>query len=164
MISCLTFEMSRTTSAESFSKVAGTLGEQGLAQLLVRPQALEQVLDRLQRLVGDRDQVVGPDEDVDLGCVQASDRAVVAREVQDDEEVVVVLVDLGPLVARADVLVVERMEVVALGEPGEVDLPRALDVDPAKAGCLDDLDARLVALGGELSAGRARTRRAAPEG
>ena len=127
-------------------QVAGALGEVLLAQLLVRPAALEQVLDRLQRLVGQRDQVVRPDEEVELGGVEPGDRLVVAREVQDDEQVVVVLVDLRALVAREDVLVVERVELEPLLEPGAVHLPRALDVDPAEAGGLDDLDARVLPL------------------
>ena len=129
-----------------------------LAQLLVRAAALEQVLDRLQLLVGQRDQVVRADEDVDLGGVEARDRLVVAREVQHDEQVVVVLVDLRALVAREDVLVVERVEVEALLEPGLVGRPRALDVDPAQPGRLDDLDAGLLALrrGGTDCAARTR--------
>ena len=104
---------------------------------------------------GQRDQEVGPDEDVELGRVEAPDRLVEDREVQDDEQVVVVLVDLRPLVARADVLVVERVEVEVLLEPGPVDRRGALDVDPAQAAVLDDLDARLV------GARRARCRRPA---
>ena len=77
--------------------------------------------------------VVGADEDVELGRVEPADLLVVAREVQDDEQVVVVLVHLRALVARVDVLVVERVEVEVLLEPGAVDLARALDVDPAQA-------------------------------
>ena len=108
-------------------------------------------------LVGERDQVVGPDEDVDLGRVEARDRLVVAREVQDDEQVVVVLVDLRALVARVDVLVVERVEVEALLEPGLVGGTRALDVDPAQPGRLDDLGAGLLGLRrGGVGAARAR--------
>jgi hypothetical protein len=61
-------------------QVARALGEQRLAQLLVRAHALEQVLDRLQRLVLERDQEVRADEQVDLGGVQAADRLVVARK------------------------------------------------------------------------------------
>jgi hypothetical protein len=53
--------------------------------------------------------------------------------VQDDEQVVVVFVDLRALVAREDVLVVERVELEVLLEPGAVDRPGALDVDPAQA-------------------------------
>ena len=59
----------------------------------------------------------GPDEDVELGGVQAPDGLVEAGEVQDDEEVVVVLVDLRALVARVDVLVVEMMELEVLLQP-----------------------------------------------
>jgi len=54
--------------------------------------------------------------------------------VQDDEQVVVVLVELRALVAREDVLVVERVELEALLQPRLVDRPRTLDVDPAEAG------------------------------
>src|SRR4051812_22648050 len=141
-------------------QVAWPLGEQRLALLLVRPAALEQVLDRLQGLVRDRDQVVGADEQVELGGVEAADLLVVAREVQDDEQVLVVLVDLRTLVARDDVLVVERVELEALLQPREVDRARALDVDPAQAEGLDDLDVRLV--GGGYDLRRAATR-ATPE-
>ena len=141
-------------------QVAGALGEQALAQLLARPHAVEQVGDRLQVLVGQRDQVVGADEDVDLGGVQARDGLVVAREVQHDEHVVVVLVDLRALVAREDVLVVERVEVEALLEPGLVGRPRALDVDPAQPRRLDDLGAGLLALRRGRDRLRARARAA----
>ena len=134
-------------------QVARALREQRVAHLLARAAALEQVLDRRDRLVRQRDQVVGPDEDVELGRVQPPDRLVEHREVQDDEQVVVVLVDLRALVAREDVLVVERVEVEVLLQPGPVDRPRPLDVDPAQAVGLDDLD---VGLG--LRRSRARNR------
>jgi hypothetical protein len=81
--------------------------------------------------------------------------------VQHDEQVVVVLVDLRALVARADVLVVEGMEVEVLLQPGLLERARALDVDPAQAGGLDDLDARLGALGRTSAAARRDDRRAA---
>ena len=96
----------------------------------------------------------GPTKRSSSAAFRRADRLVVAREVQDDEQVVVVLVDLRALVAREDVLVVERMELEALLEPRLVDRPRALDVDPAQAGRLDDLDARLVALRRRRSAAR----------
>jgi hypothetical protein len=127
-------------------QVTRPLGEERLARLLAGAAAVEQVLDRLQPLVGQRDQEVGADEDVDLRGVEAADRLVVAREVQDDEQVAVVLVDLRALVAREHVLVVELVEVEALLEPGLVRGARALDVDPAEAGGLDDVGARIVAL------------------
>jgi hypothetical protein len=121
-------------------EVAGPAREELLAHLVVAPAALEQVLDRRQRVVGQRDQEVGPDEDVELGRVQPLDLLVVARELEQDEQVGLVLVDLRPLVAREDVLVVEGVEVEVLLEPGTVGRPRALDVHPADAPMLDELD------------------------
>jgi hypothetical protein len=78
----------------------------------------------------------------ELGGVQAPDGLVEAREVQDDEEVVVVLVDLRALVARVDVLVVELMKLEVLLQPRAVGRARPLDVDPAQPFGLDDLDVR----------------------
>src|SRR5881397_72666 len=121
-------------------QVARSAGEERLADLLAGPAALEDVLQRVELLVGQRDDVVRTDEDVELGRVQPPDGLVVLREVQDDEQVVLVLVDLRALVAREDVLVVEGMEVEVLLEPDAVDRPRALDVDPAQAVGLDGLD------------------------
>jgi hypothetical protein len=80
-------------------QVAGALGEQGLADLLGRAAALEQVLHRRDGGVGKRYEEVRSDEDVELRRVEPSHGLVVDREVQDDEEVLVVLVDLGTLVA-----------------------------------------------------------------
>src|SRR3954469_10279295 len=122
---------------------AGALAEQLLAEVLVRASALEQVLHRLERAVRQRDQVIRPEEDVELLGVQPADLLVEDRELENDEEVVVVLVDLRPLVARADVLVVERVELEMLLEPGLVYRGGALDVDPAEIVELDDLDPRL---------------------
>ena len=79
--------------------------------------------------------------------------AVEDREVEDDEEVVVVDVDLRPLVAREDVLEVEGVEVEVLLEPGALERAGALDVDPAQAGGVDLLDVR----GLRLSAARRTT-------
>src|SRR5262249_55219309 len=64
------------------------------------------------------------------------------REVQDDEQVVVVDVDLRTLVAGEDVLEVEGVEVEVLLEPASLEVSRPLDVDPAQAGRVDLLDAR----------------------
>ena len=92
---------------------------------------------------GQRDHEVGADEHVELGCVQPADALVEHREVQDDEEVVVVLVDLRALVARADVLVVEVVELEVFAQPGFLGGAGAFDVDPANAAVVDLLDARL---------------------
>ena len=96
--------------------------------------------------VRQRDDEVRPDEDVELGGVQPADRLVEDREVQDDEEVVLVLVDLRALVPREDVLVVERVELEVLLEPGALGRAGALDVDPAEPAPLDGLDAGLSGL------------------
>ncbi len=121
-------------------QVAGAAREELLAQLLLAAAALEQVLDRLQRLVRDRHHVVGPDEDVELAGAEPPRGAVEDRQVEDDEEVVVVDVDLRPLVAREHVLEVERVEVEVLLQPGALQRPGPLDVDPAQAGGVDLLD------------------------
>ena len=97
-------------------QVARALGEQLVAQRGVLLAAVEEVRDRVQLDVGEQDQEVLADEDVELGGVQALDGLVVEREVEDDEEVVRVLVDLRPLPLREDVLDVELVEAEALGD------------------------------------------------
>ena len=84
--------------------------------------------------------------------------AVEDREVEDDEEVVVVDVDLRPLVAREHVLEVEGVEVEVLLQPGALERAGVLDVDPAQAGGVDLLDVRGLRLSG--GGGRRRDRRA----
>jgi hypothetical protein len=170
MISCFTLEMSRTTSSEwpekissdlaqhrkavveavvhdPVQQVSGAIGEVLLPQLLLLPAALEQVLDRLQRLVRNRDQVVRTDEDVQLAGVQAADGAVEDRKVQDDEQIVGVLVDLRALVARQDVLEVEGVESELLLEPRALEGRGALDVDPTQPLGGDRLDVGLALRG-----------------
>src|SRR4051794_9350510 len=122
---------------EAVEEVAGATREELLAELLFGAAALEEVLDRLQRLVRDRDEEVGADEEIELARAEALGGAVEDGQVQDAEQVVVVDVDLRPLVAREDVLEVEGMEVEVLLEPGALQRPRVLDVDPAEAAPLD---------------------------
>src|SRR5581483_2196267 len=132
---------------DAVEEEARPLGEELVAELLLLPAALEQVGDRLQRLVRNRDEVVRANEDVELAGVQAPDGAVEDREVQHDEQVLGVLVDLRALVAREDVLEVERVEPELLLEPGALEGGRTLDVDPAEPLGRDRLDVGL-ALGG----------------
>ena len=101
-------------------QVAGALGESCSRQSSRVRQRSKRYSSGCDRLVGQRDDEVGTDEDVELGGVEAAEALVVAREVQDDEQVVVVLVDLRALVAAADVLVVERVEVEVLLQPRAV--------------------------------------------
>ena len=113
-----------------------------VAQLLLAAAALEQVLDGLQRLVGDRDQEARSDEDVELARAEPTARAVEDGEVEDDEQVVLVLVDLRALVAREHVLEVQRVEVEVLLQPCLLDRAGAVDLDPAQALGRDLLYAR----------------------
>ena len=82
---------------------------------------------------GQRDDVVGAHEQVHLDDVEPLAVAVEARELQHHEEVVVVAVHLGALVARVDVLVVERVELEVLLQPLLGVVARLGDVDPADA-------------------------------
>src|SRR4051794_21549472 len=131
---------------EAVEQVARAAREELFAQLLLGPTALEQVLNRLQGLVGDRHHIAGPDEEVELARAQSPGGGIEDREVKDDEEVVVIDVDLRPLVAREHVLEVEGVEVEVLLQPGSLQCARTLDVDPAQAGGVDLLDARCLRL------------------
>ena len=97
-------------------QVARALREQRLAQILVVLAAAEQPSDRQQLDVRERDQEVGPEEDVQFGGIQPLDRLVVGGEMEYDEQVLGVLVDLRALALREDVLEVEGMPAEALGE------------------------------------------------
>ena len=124
-------------------QVAGALREELLAQLLVLLAAPEEVGDREQLHVRERDEEVRPEEDVELGRVQPLHRLVVEREVEDDEEVLRVLVDLRPLALREHVLDVELVEAEALGELGWPRGRRGGHVDPGQAVSGELGDARL---------------------
>ena len=132
-------------------QVAGALREGRLAEVLLLAVALEHRRQRRERDVRQRDQVVGAHEQVELGGQDPAGLLLEQRELEDDEDVVVVLVELGAVVARVDVLVVERVEVEVRLEPVAVGRPRRLDVDPADAGRLDDV--------GRGDIGRRRSRR-----
>ena len=88
--------------------------------------------------VREGDQVVGPDEEVELGGEQTTGRLLEDREVEDDEDVVVIRVELRALVARVDVLEIERVEIEVLLEPFAMRQARLFDVDPAEPARLDD--------------------------
>ena len=113
-------------------QVARRLREELVAKLVVLLAATEEVGDGQKLDVGERDEEVLAEEDVELGRVQPLDRLVVDREVEDDEEVLRVLVDLRPLPLREDVLDVELVEAVALGEIRGLERPRLVDVNPGE--------------------------------
>ena len=120
-------------------QVAGALREGRLAHLLALAVALEHRRQRRQVLVRQRDQVVGTDEQVELRRQEAPGRLVEDREVENDEQVVVVGVELGALVAGRDVLDVQRVEPELALQPLAVLLEGLLEVQPADAGGRDDL-------------------------
>jgi hypothetical protein len=93
------------------------------------------------------DQEVGPDEDVELGRVQALHRLVVEREVEDDEEVVGVLVDLRPLPLGEDVFDVELVEAEALRQHGCLRRAGLVDLEPGEPVSGELGDARFCAFG-----------------
>jgi hypothetical protein len=124
-------------------QVARPLAEQLVAQLLVLLATVEEARHGEQFDVRQRDQPSVADEDVELGCVQPLDRLVVDREVEDGEEVVRVLVDLRALTAREDVLEIERVPAVALGQLRGLLERGRVEVDPGQAVCFELLEARL---------------------
>src|SRR5215216_3792889 len=79
-------------------QVPGAAAEELVAELLLLAAALEEVLDGLQRLVRDGDQEARSDEQVELAGPESPGGRIEDRELEDDEEVVVVDVDLRPLV------------------------------------------------------------------
>jgi hypothetical protein len=67
---------------------------------------------------------------------------------EDNEEVGLVLVDLGPLALREDVLDVELMEAEALGDDRRLERAGLVHVDPGEAVSGELGDARLEQLDG----------------
>ncbi len=123
-------------------QVARPVGEELGPAVLVLGDAIEEAGELHEPFVGQRDDVVRADEEIQLDGLETPGRLVVAGEVENDEEVVVVDVHLGPLVARDEVLEGERVEVEVLGQPLPLGEPRALDVDPAQPVVLDGRDRR----------------------
>ena len=105
-------------------QVAGSLRERRLAQVVLLAIALEHRGQRRQGDARQGDQVVRAHEQVELGGQQPTGRLLVGREVQDDEHVFGILVELGSVVARVDILIVEGVELevrfqpIAIGGPG----------------------------------------------
>ncbi len=115
-------------------QVAGALREGRRATDLAIGVPLEHRGERRQVLVGQGDQEVRPHEDVHLRREQAVLRLVEHREVENDEQVVIVGVQLGALVARRDVLDGERVEAELPLQPLAIRLTRVLEVQPADTG------------------------------
>jgi len=106
-------------------------------ELVVVAAAVEEPRDRLQLDGGERDEVVGPDEDVELARVQPADALVEDGKVQDGEQVAARLVlgvdvDLRPLTAREDVLDVEWVPAEAVGQHLSLPVGGSLEMDPGE--------------------------------
>ena len=99
-------------------QTAGAFREELLAKDVILFAAVEEARHRQQLDGRQGDQVVGADEEVELGGVQALDRPVVDREVEHAEQVALlgVVVDLRALPLRHDVLDIEGMPAEAARE------------------------------------------------
>ena len=103
------------------------------AELRVLGAALEEARHRQQLDARQRNEVVGPEEEVELRRVQALDRLVVDGEVQDGEEILRIVVDLRPLASREHVLDVQRVPVESLRERLRLLELRRVELDPGQA-------------------------------
>ena len=138
-------------------QVAGALAEEVVAEALVVLDPAEEPGDGQQLDVRQRDDVVAPEEEVELGRVQPPDRLVVPGEVEDGEEIVRVLVDLRPLALREDVLEIELVPAEALGELGRLSEQRRVEMDPGQAVC-GDLGEPRLRRSRDLARGQPRSR------
>src|SRR5205807_444948 len=94
---------------------------------------LEEARYRQQLDARQGDQVIGTEEEVELGRVQPLDRLVVDRKVENAEEVLRIVVDLRPLTPREHILDVERVPVESVCERLRfLELGR-VEVDPGQA-------------------------------
>ena len=128
-------------------QVAGALAKQLVSQRLVFLAAAKQPRHRQQLDGRQGDQVIVPDERVELGGIQALDVLVVDREVQHREEVALlgVLVDLGPLALREHVLEIERVPTESLLERRRLLGGRCIEMNPGQPVGRELGDARLRA-------------------
>ena len=126
-------------------QIARALREELFAQFHVLLATPEEG-DRQELDVRQRDQEVRAEEDIQFGGVESLDALVVEREVEDDEDVGLVLVDLRPLALREDVLHVQLVKAEALGEKRGFERARLVYVDPGEAVTCKLGDARLDAL------------------
>ena len=136
-------------------QVPGPLREHRVADLLALAVTFEHGRQWGQWLVRQRDQVVRTHEQVNLRGEETTAGLVEDREVENDEQVVVVGIQLWPLVARGDILDRQRVEAELALQPLTVRLARALQVQPADAGRGDDIRPGCLSRCGGRSRGRA---------
>ena len=124
---------------EGVEGVIGAAAEQAFAVVGGGFAALEERLERLERPVVDGDDVVGSDEEIDFGGAGEFVAGIPEREVHDEEEVVIVLIELGAFDGAADVLEVERVDVGEAPAEGIDVFGGGMDeVDPGDGAVVDD--------------------------
>ena len=95
---------------EGVEGAVGTESQQTVALVFVRLAGLESGDEGRQGAVMHSDHVVGTDEEIDFAGAGDFLAGVPEREVQDEEEVVIVLIQLGTFFGAADVFQVERVD------------------------------------------------------
>ena len=104
----------------------------GAAQLRAPVELLLECLYRRHRLGGDRHQVIVAYEEVHLGEADALVRKLDGTE-ENDEQLVAVVIQLGTLVAVAEVLDRQRMHMETCGDGGNLGIIRRLAMYPHHA-------------------------------
>ena len=124
---------------ERVEGVVGAATQQALTLGAVGLAAFDQVHQRFERAVMHGDHEVVADEEIDFGGAGELVAGVPQRKVHDGEDVVIVLVELGPFDRAADVLEVERVEVgIALAEICDIGFAGVRQVEPGEVGVGDD--------------------------
>ena len=124
---------------EGVEGVVGAAAEQLLTSAVVGLAALEGGHERLERPVVHGDDVVGPEEEIDFAGARELIAGIPEREVHDEEEVVIVIIELGAFDGAADVLEVEGVEAgEALTEGIDVGGGGIDDIDPGRGAVVDD--------------------------
>jgi len=119
--------------------VIGALPQKLLPRNGVGLAALEGGREGLERAVVHGDDIIATEEEIDFAGAGELVAGIPEREVHDEEEVVVVLVELGAFDGADDIFEVERVEVGIAGVEGfDVCGAGVDDVDPGDGAVLDD--------------------------
>ena len=109
---------------EGVQGVIGALTQQLRARAFVRLAALAGGDEGLERAVVHCDDIIAPEEEIDFAGAGELIAGIPERKVHDEEEVVVVLVELGAFDGADDVFEVERVEGGIAGGAGRRHLRR----------------------------------------
>ena len=119
--------------------MVGAAPKQAVPLVLIGLAALEGGDQGLERAVVDGDDIIGTEEEIDFAGAGELVAGIPKREVQDEEEVVVVLVELGTFNGAENVFEVERVEVgEAVVQRFDIGGGRVDDVDPGCGIVSDD--------------------------